>query len=135
MEAEENSRYSLARVRLSLIGQRLLCALARPRRAGTPAQNPARSACGAAQRAALIKKYRSVGRAPASQGAWSRALRPLPAPMPHEGASAAAETKGFRSDLFHDPFHAAGFRVVIRATVTTRPTPGRGRRPRGPRRL
>jgi len=45
------------------------------------------------------------------QEACSRALEPLPAPMPHESATDAPKTKGFPGDPFHDPFHAAGLSV------------------------
>ena len=41
------------------------------------------------------------------QEACSRALCPLPAPMPHESATAAPITRGFPDGPFHDPFHAA----------------------------
>ena len=40
------------------------------------------------------------------QEACSRALGPLPAPMPHENAPAAPKTLGFPAPPFHDPFHA-----------------------------
>ena len=46
------------------------------------------------------------------QEACSRALRPLPAPMPHESADAAPKTKGFPGDPFHDSFHAAGLKAA-----------------------
>jgi hypothetical protein len=42
------------------------------------------------------------------QEACSRAMGPLPAPMPHESATTATETLGFPGDPFHDPFQAAG---------------------------
>ena len=37
--------------------------------------------------------------------ARSRALRPLPAPMPHRSATAAPRTLGLSAPPFHDPFH------------------------------
>ena len=44
-----------------------------------------------------------------------RALRPLPARMPHESAIAAPKTRGFPGDPFHDPFHGGGLSDSIRA--------------------
>jgi hypothetical protein len=41
------------------------------------------------------------------QEACSRASCPLPAPMPHESATAALKTVRFPGGPFHDPFHAA----------------------------
>jgi hypothetical protein len=40
------------------------------------------------------------------QEACSRAVWPLPAPMPHESATTAPRALGLSAPPFHDPFHA-----------------------------
>ena len=52
------------------------------------------------------------------QEACSRALGPLPAPMPHGSAAAAPNTRAFPGDPFHDPFHGVGLTATNRAAAT-----------------